>query len=114
VRSGYVAAKSIDIGPPSETPMSAALFEPTASRIARTSSIRSSSVPTRVRSERPMPRLSNTIRRENDARRSTKRRYSAISHNTSRFVIAPAMCTRSSGPSPMTRYAMWIPSLSAY
>jgi hypothetical protein len=44
-----------------------ALVVPTSSMIARTSSIRSSSVPMRTRSERPMPRLSKMISRENDA-----------------------------------------------
>ena len=61
VRSGYVAANRIESGPPSDTPMSAAVSEPAASMTARTSSIRSSSVPTRTRSDRPIPRLSKRI-----------------------------------------------------
>ncbi len=43
-RWGYVAANCAHIGPPSETPMSAARSEPTASITARTSSIRVSMV----------------------------------------------------------------------
>ena len=74
VRSGWVAAKRIDIGPPSETPSSAARSDPAASMTALTSSIRSSSVPICTRSERPMPRLSKRISRAKDARRSQKRR----------------------------------------
>ena len=64
VRSGWVAANSATIGPPSETPSSAARSEPTASITARTSSIRSSSGATPwTRSDRPVPRLSNRISR---------------------------------------------------
>ena len=74
MRSGWVAAKSIDIGPPSETPASAARSEPAASKTARTSSMRSSSVPMRTRSESPIPRLSKRINRENEASCSEKRR----------------------------------------
>ena len=44
VRSGYVAANRLHIGPPSDTPSSTARREPTASITARTSSIRCSSV----------------------------------------------------------------------
>jgi hypothetical protein len=48
-------------------PFSTALRDAAASMIARISSIRSSSVPTRTRSDRPMPRLSKQITRANDA-----------------------------------------------
>ena len=67
-RSGYVAAKRMLIGPPSEAPRSAARSEPTASMTARTSSIRVSSVGAPLtRSDIPWLRLSKRIRRENDA-----------------------------------------------
>src|SRR6267143_1262413 len=70
VRSGYVAAKSADITPPSEMPSSAALFDPAASITARTSSMRCSRLGRGcTRSDIPQPRLSNRIRRENEARR---------------------------------------------
>ena len=72
MRSGYVAAKSIDSGPPSDMPIRAARSEPTASMTARMSSIRSSSEPTETWSERPIPRLSNMIKREKLASRFRK------------------------------------------
>ena len=52
---------------------------------ARRSSIRSSSVATSTRSDRPVPRLSNMIRRQNDARRSKYLRSAGSSHCSSRF-----------------------------
>ncbi len=62
--SGYVAANSAHIGPPSDEPTSAARSEPTACITACTSSMRSSSMGASVtRSERPVPRLSNNITR---------------------------------------------------
>ena len=70
MRSGYVAAKSAQSWLPWTAPSSAARSEPTASSTARTSSICVSSVSVRGRSERPVPRLSKRIRRENDASRS--------------------------------------------
>ena len=74
VRSGNVAANSAQIGPPSAPPSSAARSEPAASITARMSSIISSNEPSaRIRSESPVPRRSNMIRRENDAIRSRKR-----------------------------------------
>ena len=80
------------IGPPSETPKSAALSEPAASRTARTSSIRSSSVGsilTGTLSERPVPRLSNRIRRLKDARRLRKRAKSGSSQACSTCETKP-------------------------
>jgi hypothetical protein len=74
VRCGWLAANSIDRGPPSEIPISAARSDPAASITARTSSIRCSSVPAVTRSERPRPRLSKSRRRANVPRRSQKRR----------------------------------------
>ena len=102
VRCGKLAAKSIDIGPPSDSPISAARSEPTASITARTSSILSSSVPAWTRSERPMPRLSNRITRAKEPRRSTKRRYEGSSQTTCRLVTKPSTKTMSTGPSPTT------------
>ena len=58
------------IGPPSESPTSAARSEPAASITARTSSIRSSRVGPGIGSESPVPRLSKRISRENEASRS--------------------------------------------
>jgi hypothetical protein len=78
--------------PPSECPKSAARSEPTASRTARTSSIRSSSVGSLsfdTRSERPVPRLSNRMRRENDARRPRNRAIAGSSHISSTFETHP-------------------------
>ena len=76
VRSGWVAAKRAHRLPPSEAPNSAGRSEPTASITARRSSMRSSSVGSLsfgTRSDRPVPRLSKTIRRENEASRRRKR-----------------------------------------
>ena len=74
VRWGYVAANKIDIGPPSKIPNSGTRDEPSTSLTAKTSSIRCSSVKmAEVRSERPVPRLSNKMRRENEASRSRHR-----------------------------------------
>jgi hypothetical protein len=82
VRAGWVAAKRRDIGPPSDAPNNAACREPTASMTARTSSIRCSRVGTGpTRSESPVPRLSNMIKRQNDPRRRRK-------------LAAPPRCTR--------------------
>jgi hypothetical protein len=63
----------VDITPPSEMPSMAVVFEPAASRTARKSSIRCSSVGRGwTRSDIPQPRLSKRIRREKEARRSRK------------------------------------------
>ena len=78
--------------PPSECPSSAARSDPAASITARTSSIRSSSVGRRssgTGSERPVPRLSKTIRRANDASRRRNRAYEGSSHITSTFETHP-------------------------
>ena len=67
-RSGYVAANTAATAAPSQEPMSAARSEPTASMTARTSSIRSSidGAPA-TGSETPVPRLSKSRTRANDA-----------------------------------------------
>jgi len=62
------------IGPPSEMPNTAACSLPTASITARTSSMRSSSVAIpAIRSESPLPRLSNRMSREKEVRRCVNR-----------------------------------------
>jgi hypothetical protein len=103
VRSGYVAAKSAAIGPPSEMPRSAARSQETASSTARTSSMRvsrSGSPP--GRSDSPVPRLSNRISRANDERRSLKWAERGSSQSSSTCETNPMTMTRSSGPSPVT------------
>ena len=87
VRSGCAAAKSIASGPPSDSPMIAARSLPTASRTARMSSIRSSSVVAPgTRSDMPMPRLSKRMSRVNSASRSQYWRYCGSSQRISRCV----------------------------
>ena len=74
VRSGCAAAKRIESGPPSDSPITAARSEPTASITARMSSIRVSSVVApATRSLMPRPRLSKRMSRLNSARRSQNR-----------------------------------------
>ena len=100
-RTGYVAAKRIAIDPPSETPIIAARSEPDASITARRSSIRVSSVgklPTR--SDIPVPRLSNRIRRQNEAKRRKKAARLGISQANSTCETNGGVKTRSNGPSP--------------
>ncbi len=73
VRSGCVAANSIDIVAARAPPNTIASSEPAASITAamssRWSSITGGSGP---RSDTPTPRMSNTISRENETRRSRK------------------------------------------
>ena len=105
VRSGYVAAKSIAIGPPSEIPKTTARSEAAASIAARRSSIRVSrlgSCDSGTRSDSPTPRLSNRIRRDDEANRLRKRACDGTSHNASMLVVQPRAMTRSIGPSPCT------------
>ena len=65
-RSGYVAANKTLIAQPSECPKSVARLEPTASIIARTSSIRCSSEgASDILSDNPCPRLSKVTTRAN-------------------------------------------------
>ena len=74
VRSGYVAANTAAIGPPSQNANNAARSQPTASITARTSSIRVSIPPSAEgRSDNLVPRLSNRISRAKDPSRSRKR-----------------------------------------
>ena len=70
--------------PPSEMPKIAARAEPTASITAPMSSIRSSiDGGLATGSDIPVPRLSNTINRENDASRVRNRASRGSSHATS-------------------------------
>ena len=103
--------------PPSECPSSAARSDPTASITARTSSMRSSSVgnpSVGTGSDRPVPRLSNRISRENEARRSRNLASPGSSHISSMLETHPGTYTRSNGPSPTTWYAMLRSPLRAY
>ena len=50
----------------------------------------------------PVPRLSNTISRENDASRVRNRASRGSSHATSTWETNPGTRTRSIGPSPTT------------
>ena len=113
VRSGYVAANSMAIGPPSDTPSTTVRSEPTASITARASSIRTSSDGSRssdTRSDSPTPRLSNTITRANDERCVKNRANLGSVHICSTCVTQPITNRMSTGPSPNTWYAMWMPS----
>jgi len=113
VRSGYVAANSIAMGPPSDAPKTMARSEPTASITERTSSIRTSRLGSRLsgtRSDKPTPRLSNRMRREHDERRCRYLARLGSSHIASMFDVHPITNTRSTGPSPVTWYAMCTPS----
>ena len=78
--------------PPSEAPKIAARSDPTASMTARTSSIRCSSVGSSLAgtgSDIPVPRLSNRISRENEARRSKPSARSGSSHASSTCETQP-------------------------
>src|SRR6266403_623186 len=115
VRSGYVAAKSTHIGPPSEMPNSVARSDPAASITARTSSMRCSSEGKSTRrSESPVPRRSSMMSRENDASRVRKRAYEGSSQAYSTWETQPGTRTRSGPASPTTWYAMWTLPLFAY
>ena len=90
VRSGYVAAKSALIGPPSDAPTTTARRDDAASMTARTSSIRvSRSAIPRTRSESPVPRLSKMMNRENDASRPKKAARGGSCHISSTLETAP-------------------------
>ena len=102
-RSGYVAAKRMLIGPPSETPIKAARSEPAASMTARTSSMRVSNVGMPLtRSDMPVPRLSKRMSRQNDESRRLKAAIPGTSQASSTCETKPGTCTTSNGPSPVT------------
>ena len=80
-RFGYVPANSASIVPASAHPNRTAESIPKASITARMSSIRSSSVATLgIRSDIPVPRLSNVTTRLNVPSRSRKRKFRKIPH----------------------------------
>jgi hypothetical protein len=109
VRSGYVAANSVAIGPPSEKPITMARSESTASMTALASSIRTSRDGSRssgTRSESPVPRLSKRINRENAASRERNRASVGSSHISSMWVVQPITKAISTGPVPTVWYAM--------
>jgi hypothetical protein len=83
VRSGYVAANSMAIGPPSPCPNITTRPQPTASITVVTSSIHCSTVgsaPSGTGSEMPVPRLSKQMTRPVVARRSRNREIAGSSH----------------------------------
>jgi hypothetical protein len=87
------------IAAPSDTPKKAARREPTASMIARTSSIRVSSVGAPLtRSDMPVPRLSNRISRENDESCSSAGDELRIAQSSSRWVTNPGRAPGRAGP----------------
>ena len=101
------------MGAPSDTPKRATRSEPIASQTERTSSIRVSSVGSAdsgTRSERPVPRLSNRTSREKAASRSKKRAMVGSSQAVSTWDTQPGTQTRSTGPVPITWYAIDTPS----
>ena len=101
IRRGVEAGKRATLGMAAEHRVS----ELTASRTARTSSIRCSRVGsslTGTRSESPVPRLSKRIRREKDASRDRNRANRGSAQKYSRCDTQPITKTRSIGPSPTT------------
>ena len=95
------------IGPPSETPSSAARSEPTASITARTSSIRTSSDGAPLtRSDIPVPRLSNGSAGRTTRAAGVNAASDGICHASSTCETNGGMWTRSNGPSPSTWYAI--------
>jgi hypothetical protein len=104
-RSGWVAAKSIAIGPPSDAPTTTARSEAAASITARKSSMRCSSVgssATGTGSDSPVPGLSKVMTRLKAASRSMKRASPGICQVSSRWLTKPGMKTTSTSPAPNT------------
>jgi len=102
-RCGCVAAKTSANDPESPAAKTTALDDPAASSTARRSSIRTSSggAPS-TRSESPLPRLSNVIRRKRCASCSRNARRYGSSQTSSTCCVLPGIHSRSSGPSPTT------------
>ena len=103
-RSGWVAANIAAMAAPSPHAAIATRLDPAASMTAAMSSARRSRAGTpAIRSERPVPRLSNKSSRPIAARRSRNRANSGSSHMTSRCETQPGTNTRSSPSArPMT------------
>ena len=103
VRSGRVAAKKMEAGPPSLRPKSTALSKPTASMTASISAARSSSVRTcGTGSDSPTPALSNRRTRQKLESRSKKATNSGTVQYSSMWLANDPATTSSTGPSPNT------------
>jgi hypothetical protein len=103
VRSGWLAAKNAHMGPPSETPTTAARSDPAASSTERSSSARSSSVRgCATGSDRPVPPRSIRISRLNEASRPSIAAKWGSSQTCSTCDTQPGTSTMSSAPSPTT------------
>ena len=101
MRSGWLAANSAAIGPPSSDPTTAARSEPAAFITASTSSICSSSVGApSIGSDSPEPRRSNTITLPNEAIRSNAALIVGSRKRYSHCEIQVGTQRMSSGPSP--------------
>jgi hypothetical protein len=90
--------------PPSD-PMSAAFCDPAESRTATRSSVdcsKNARSACDTGSDRPVPRRSKMISRQNDASRSTNRAAGAKSQMASTLLNQAGMSTASSGPAPVT------------
>ena len=97
------ATFAVHMGPLSAPPKRAARSDDAASSTAVMSSSSSSNDPSeRIRSERPVPRRSNTISREKEASRSMRWAYDGHHWFCSRCERYPGAQTRSIGPSPIT------------
>ena len=106
-RSGWVPANSESIVPASAHPNSTTRSNPAASMTARMSSMRSSSVATSlIRSDIPVPRLSNTATRLNRPSPSRNRANSGRSHMASTWEIHPGTHTSRCSPAPNVWYSM--------
>ena len=101
--SGCAAAKGIARIPPPMFAISAAVPSRPWSRTAGMSAMNSSSVGSEevgIGSDRPVPRLSNMIRRPNEARRSRSSASGGTSHWASRWPNHWSSRRRSGGPPP--------------
>lgn len=112
VRSGCAAAKKrASAAPPVPQPSSAARSTPAASITARTSSMRvSRSGAPMIRSDMPVPRLSNWSTRIPRDRRRMNCPNLGCSQYTSRCEIHPWITTNANDPSPTSWYAIDAPS----
>ena len=105
VHSGFVAAKSMPIGPASYEVEIAARSDPTSSITHESSSTKDSQggrASSGSGSDAPVPRRSNRIRRTNDVRRRRKSSAAGSSQSVSNAPKLPEVRTRSLGPVPTT------------
>ena len=112
-RSGCVAANRQASALPSVSASTAARSEPAASSTASTSSICSSSGAGGTRSDMPLPRRSNWMKRANVVRRSNIRATRGSVHRCSICETQELTSSRSCGPSPATWKAIETPPLRA-